>query len=406
MNTPSSQSAVELTREQLYERVWSGPMSALAPTLGLSDVGLKKTCKRMRVPTPPRGYWQRVAAGKTTQRVALPKLPGAVPARVMSVTFRRPAPVEPHVVEPETGPVADQRRYEALPENQVMVSDQLTDPHPLVARSVHLLRAAKADDHHRLQPRGQKCVAIDVTMGTVDRALRIFDALFTALDARGYRVEIAPTANEGSRTVVHVGAELVPIAMSEAVTRTLIPPAPNAKSWEAKRYIYSPTGRLTLMVLESYLEVRGSWSDHAKRGPLETQVNAIIVGLVENGEAMRLRRLAFEEAARQRAAEEERRRQAELRRQEKAARIRALDQDMRRLRKSRAVRDYVHAMRRAVAAPDSRVDDALLHWLEWAEGYADRLDPTREIEAPPDPDPHAAYRGPWGQPTEDTRPIW
>lgn len=45
-----------LTRQQLYERVWSEPVWTLAPTLGLSDVGLKEMCNRMHIPTPPRGY--------------------------------------------------------------------------------------------------------------------------------------------------------------------------------------------------------------------------------------------------------------------------------------------------------------------------------------------------------------
>lgn len=47
-------------------------MSAVAELYGISDVGLKKICKRMNVPTPPRGYWAKVAAGQTPP---IPKLP-------------------------------------------------------------------------------------------------------------------------------------------------------------------------------------------------------------------------------------------------------------------------------------------------------------------------------------------
>src|SRR5687767_12788611 len=46
----------ELTREELYELVWSTPMSRLAGRYGLSDVGLAKVCDRHHVPRPPRGY--------------------------------------------------------------------------------------------------------------------------------------------------------------------------------------------------------------------------------------------------------------------------------------------------------------------------------------------------------------
>jgi hypothetical protein len=52
-----------LTRDELYERVWAEPMHTLAPRFGISDVALKKTCTRMWVPTPGRGYWAKRNAG-------------------------------------------------------------------------------------------------------------------------------------------------------------------------------------------------------------------------------------------------------------------------------------------------------------------------------------------------------
>jgi hypothetical protein len=36
----------QLTREELFELIWSSPVSKVASTLGLSDVGLAKRCKR------------------------------------------------------------------------------------------------------------------------------------------------------------------------------------------------------------------------------------------------------------------------------------------------------------------------------------------------------------------------
>ena len=45
----------ELTRRMLYDLVWSKPMTKVAADLGVSDVALKKTCDKHRVPSPPRG---------------------------------------------------------------------------------------------------------------------------------------------------------------------------------------------------------------------------------------------------------------------------------------------------------------------------------------------------------------
>ncbi len=45
-----------LTRQELYDRVWAHPVSKIAKVYGLSDRGLAKLCDRNSVPTPPRGY--------------------------------------------------------------------------------------------------------------------------------------------------------------------------------------------------------------------------------------------------------------------------------------------------------------------------------------------------------------
>lgn len=62
-----------LTREDMYELVWSKPKTAVAKEFGLSDVALGKACAAARVPVPPRGYWAAHAAGKPVHRIPLPR---------------------------------------------------------------------------------------------------------------------------------------------------------------------------------------------------------------------------------------------------------------------------------------------------------------------------------------------
>uniref|UniRef100_UPI0025D7EDE5 hypothetical protein n=1 Tax=uncultured Brevundimonas sp. TaxID=213418 RepID=UPI0025D7EDE5 len=52
------------TRQALYERVWAEPIRILAPSLGVSDVGLAKVCRAAGIPTPPRGWWVKLQHGK------------------------------------------------------------------------------------------------------------------------------------------------------------------------------------------------------------------------------------------------------------------------------------------------------------------------------------------------------
>ena len=48
--------SITISRNELYEQVWKEPVSRLAPKYGISDVGLKKICRKLNVPTPPLGY--------------------------------------------------------------------------------------------------------------------------------------------------------------------------------------------------------------------------------------------------------------------------------------------------------------------------------------------------------------
>jgi hypothetical protein len=68
--------SVHCTREELFEKVWTEPMTKLAKSFGISDVGLRKKCKKLNIPLPPQGYWLRKQFGKTTPRPELPAYDG------------------------------------------------------------------------------------------------------------------------------------------------------------------------------------------------------------------------------------------------------------------------------------------------------------------------------------------
>jgi hypothetical protein len=74
--------AQTLSRQVLYELVWSTPLKQLCERFGISDVALKKTCAKADISTPERGYWARKEAGKNVQQIVLPRrAPGMVGTR-------------------------------------------------------------------------------------------------------------------------------------------------------------------------------------------------------------------------------------------------------------------------------------------------------------------------------------
>ena len=80
-----------LTRREIYDLVWSQPMSNVAVGLGMSANGLAKICDRLLIPYPTRGYWAKVYAGKDQPQTALPPVSDDVPAEATITHNRLPS---------------------------------------------------------------------------------------------------------------------------------------------------------------------------------------------------------------------------------------------------------------------------------------------------------------------------
>lgn len=65
---------MELTRAQLYDLIWSEPMSKVAAQFNLTGNGLAKICDRLNIPRPSRSHWTR-AVEKRVNRPPLPLPP-------------------------------------------------------------------------------------------------------------------------------------------------------------------------------------------------------------------------------------------------------------------------------------------------------------------------------------------
>src|SRR5262249_12796206 len=79
-------------RESLCEEVWTMPLLKLAKKYGISDVGLKKICRKLSIPTPGLGYWAKKEAGQRVEKVTLPALKEPV-----HVVMHRPRPQPPPI---------------------------------------------------------------------------------------------------------------------------------------------------------------------------------------------------------------------------------------------------------------------------------------------------------------------
>ena len=119
-----------MRRSELYEKVWSTPITKLAAEFGVSDVGLAKACRRHAVPVPQRGHWAKLKAGQTPARTPLP-----TPELDVEVHFATSDPEER-----ERQRLQEQQRTSLLKERAASVASlppvvfatELADAHPLV----------------------------------------------------------------------------------------------------------------------------------------------------------------------------------------------------------------------------------------------------------------------------------
>ena len=136
-NTHVSRSR-QVTREELYEEVWSIPISHLAAEYGVSGSYLARVCTALAVPRPPAGYWQKKAVGKAAPR---PPLPPAKPGDqlVWSADTPLARPVTPATRSSVSSPSRGRQRKDAR--------------HPLL-RGVepHYRKTRKIDEYEFLRP--------------------------------------------------------------------------------------------------------------------------------------------------------------------------------------------------------------------------------------------------------------
>jgi hypothetical protein len=383
---------IRFTREEIYEKVWSKPMSSLAKEWGISDVGLAKICKRYNIPRPGLGHWARKQHGYNPTQPPLPQLEGKVIIEIERVEKQN------RIFDLKQAQEAVQKAaFEKEMESQVIVPRALIDPHPLVAKTEKSLRTAKPDDRGILRAYGPGTLSAAVGRNSIDRAMRILNTLIKALEKRGIKVKVDETESQGhqyysyrrssaqGKTLASVLGEWVEIGIEEHANRKGHELTQKEKDEQRKygrplyppMYDFSPNGRLVLRIKNVHSrQVRHTWSDTVGKR-LENLLNSFIVGLTNAAVDIRASRLEREREARER---EERRRIAEeeerLRREEER-RLKILDEQVSNWHKSQKIRQYVEAVRKMAIWKYGSVEPGseLEKWITWAIRQANKLDP-------------------------------
>jgi hypothetical protein len=353
-------------------------MTTLAAGYGISDVGLRKICKKLKVPLPGRGFWRRVSTGSRLKKPPLPPFKG------LSEYVLRVQNAPPESPESET---EVQRLIRAEKERErVVVSRSLEALDPLSQKTLKSLRSAKKGTAGLVAPKAAGCLDIYVALERVERAVLIMDALLKTFEDRGFRV--AAGVGEQRLTEVVVMGEKMIIRLSESYRRKERELTPRELKRQEREpwlyrneYTYYSTGELTLTILNSGYGVQTNWSDGKRK--IEERLGSFIIGMIKAAHERIETRLRREREERER---EERWRireeKARLYKEEKE-RFQLLEQETENWHKSQRLRAYIEAVRQDAIGRHGSVDpdSETGRWIVWATMQADRLDPL--VESPP-----------------------
>lgn len=350
---------VKLTREELYNMVWSESMLSLSKKYSISDVGLRKKCKKMEIPLPDMGYWACVQFGKKTPgRKPLKKYSGD---QYVYLNLREEGDkVKNHDLKSITS-LQDEILND--PMVNLKVPERLTNPDPIIASvKDDLYKKNVWRDEKGIVSSSHGHLSIQVSPNNVSRALRILDTLIKGIKSRGHNL----ISKSGAVYIVASGEE-IQLSCREKQEKEVV------KGKYRDTTILKPTGKILVKIEHSYK--LKEWVDETI--PLEDQLHKIIASIELRALKQCEERI---EREKQRAIEEERRRIAkELqdRKENELKDFKDIFKLSKRHEQSEVIRRFADELEKW-AISKNELTDKQKEKIEWIRKKADWYDPFVE----------------------------
>jgi hypothetical protein len=274
---------MKISRIDLFELVWSKPMTKLAIEYGFSDVGFSKICKKYHIPTPPRGYWAKLAAG---YKSAKPKLPKENNNPTIFIVDKTPLTLE----QLQAKKLASEKRRISISEignilETSVESDclQLTvntkkffektfkDINTAASRKSlpkNYLAMLKIVNRGRVVSKENRCFNLNVSEKLVDRALYILDAIAQELLIRKFKLQFTWDEKSGYAIYALKDDEKIYFKLIEGYKYVPISRKDNERT-ELDKILYrdrepQPTGNLSFIINERLYQCQRIWQDGKK----------------------------------------------------------------------------------------------------------------------------------------------
>jgi len=349
---------ISFTREELYQLVWSEPLSRLAKKYNISDNGLRKICKRYDIPLPISGYWQRIQYGHKVSKSTLPG--NSKDLGNITLCYRDK---DGNYVDIEKTPKSKLKdefcNNSKLP---LKVSERLSNPDPLVVQAQSSLLLKKNEHYHYNGVVETKSgeLKIRVAPSNIPRALRFMDAFIKLLYARNHEFDKSYSQVHG--LIYGVSFEF---SLREKYTVTEV-----QGNYPSK--VYTSLGKF---VFSSGPLGTKDWSDSKQL--IEEKLADIMIYI-----EMKCKELSdyWAENERQRQIELEadrKRKELQARKQTELNAIEDLLNQAIRWQQARFMREYLAVV---IQNTENNMNSESIDWINWAKHKIDWYDPL--IQAP------------------------
>lgn len=175
-----------VSRDKLYEQVWSRPMTKVAAEYGVTSTALKKTCDRHKIPTPERGYWAKLERRKPVRKVPLPKL-----ADTRLAQIRILGGAEDRIPEEVRQAKARARhRLEELVASVPNTASVATEAHAaevaVLSATRRAIYKARPDEEGFVAARGRGVVPLNVALPSIERGLQVLSRFLALAETQGF----------------------------------------------------------------------------------------------------------------------------------------------------------------------------------------------------------------------------
>jgi hypothetical protein len=359
----------KISRDELYEKVWTKPMVEIAKEYEVSDKAIAKICDKLKVPVPGIGYWQKLEAGEKLERKRLPEIP---PTHPTEHTIRKNEPSYAFEISEE---VSELIENEKDPANKIIVQEKRGSTHILIRRTEQSLEKSYRYSNMLCSQQEEDILKILVSPNEKVRAFRILNTIIYELEKRGYLLYI----NRSFLCVKMFGVELK-CSLNERMKKA-------RRKFESpydRQYDYIPSGTLALSIEHFYSDypLARNFLDITS-AKLENRLNEFIIALLIASQVYIAKEKHWEEE-RKIYREQERKRNEILEAIEnEKKKLRTLKNNVKSFHNSERIREYISRYKMKLL--DQNLTDEqkneINDYLEWAQKQADRIDPF--VQSPP-----------------------